>query len=106
MPKQRIIDGMSAEQIIYGWNPSQGDMLGYLQDLCKNVPTWEDDVRLTNPVLCWVGHSLEDIEQRREFGFIGETANQDFSLPRYQCTVGKFYTHARPISPDDIWKPT
>lgn len=45
---KRIIDGMSARQIAYGWEsmPRDGvDLEEYLESLCKPEPNWEDDVR-------------------------------------------------------------
>ena len=100
---KRIIDGMTAEQIQGGWADVPQDLLEYLEDICKPAPNWEDDVRLTNPVLCWVGHSLEDIEQRLELGFIHKINAQD--IKPYECTLSGEWKYARPISPDECWQP-
>ena len=100
---KRIIDGMSPEQIVHGWNGSQKGITEYLEDICKPAPSWEDDVRLTNPVLCWVGHSLEDIEQRLEIGFIHEINAQD--IKPYECTLSGEWKCARPVDPNECWQP-
>ena len=40
---KRIIDSMSADQIITGWDYSQKDVAEYIESICKPAPTWEDD---------------------------------------------------------------
>ena len=102
---KRIIDGMSPEQIVHGWNGSQGGIIEYLESICKPVPNWEEDVRLETPVLCWVGESLEDIQKRWEFAFICTINALDTGFNPYQCTIGAFWKHARPISPNECWQP-
>ena len=101
---KRIIDGMTAEQIQGGWNDVTQDLLEYLEDLCKPEPSWEDDVSKDNPVLCWVGFILKDIELRLEVGFIRKI--NSLNTKPYECTMGGEWNHARPISPNECWKPT
>ena len=98
---KRIIDGMSADQILYGWDPSQGDMLGYLESICKPEPTWSDDASKDTPILCWVSNEpiaksglyekVDHVTEISEEGYAG---------------LENCWEYARPISPDECWKPT
>ena len=107
---KRIIDSMSSQEIVDGLlSAHDGYKLvkieDYIHQICKPMPNWEDDVRLETPVLCWVGESLEDIQKRWEFAFICTINALDTGFNPYQCTIGAFWKHARPISPNECWQP-
>jgi len=111
---KRIIDGMSARQIAYGWGsmPRDGvDLEEYLESICKPMPSWTDDVSEETPVLCWVSHDpIPEVDGIRYCGGIRYHGMQRWifrvSQRGYSDTTGADWNHARPISPDECWKPT
>ena len=119
---KRIIDSMSVDQILTGLDhykyQSQEGIVDYLKSICKPEPTWSDDASKDTPILCWVAHSLEDLEKRWEIGFIHtyQEVEKVYGFQPgiigsgtvwvYKCNAGNFYSHARPIAPDEIWQPT
>ena len=102
---KRIIDGMTAEQITNGCYAGTQNLLSYLEDLCKPMPNWEDDVRLKSPVLCWVSDEpipeMGDTLPDRVCAAYINRVDQD----GYTATDGLNWKYARPIDPDDCWKP-
>ena len=101
---KRIIDGMSAEQIQGGWADVTQDLLEYLEDLCKPMPSWENDVSEENLVLCWVGHApLPEVDGIRYHGM--QRWIFRVSQRGYSDTTGADWKHARTISPDECWQP-
>ena len=108
---KRIIDGMSSQEIVDGiFSINDGYKIvkigDYIHQICKPVPTWEDDVSDDNPVLCWVSN-----EPIPESG--GEPFNRGtdhvFVITKegyYMGSRGHRWKYARPISPDEIWQPT
>ena len=104
---KRIIDSMSAIQIVTGWSNDtcQGDLVKYLESICKPVPSWEDDVSEETPVLCWVSHDpIPEVDGIRYHGM----QRWIFRVSQRGCsdTTGADWKHARPISPNECWKPT
>ena len=112
---KRIIDGMSADQIADGvasgavnWANATGrvTLLEYLESICKPAPTWEDDVSDDNPVLCWV--SNEPIPEsggdpfNRGTDYVFKIAKEGY----YMAMRGYRWNYARPISPNECWKPS
>jgi len=101
---KRIIDSMTADQIITGWDSSQKDVAEYIESICKPEPSWEADVSKDNPVLCWVSN-----EPIPESG--GEPFNRgtdyvfEITEKGYMAMRGYPWNCARPISPDEIWQP-
>jgi len=117
---KRILDGMSAEQIAEGvfknygineadgWAESQGlltrdDLVEYLESLCKPKPSWEDDVAF-NAVLCFVGNSKHQLESKNIMAYIYNVWPDP--VYKYGAGNGCNWKHARPISPNECWKPT
>ena len=102
---KRIIDGMTAEQIQGGWADVPQDLLEYLEDICKPQPNWEDDVRLTNPVLCWVSDEpLPETDGTLHVERIADYINRVVQ-DGYTAADGLNWKYARPISPDECWQP-
>ena len=103
---KRIIDGMTAEQIAKGWSNGtcQDDLVEYLESICKSEPSWGDDLSDDNPVLCWV--SNEPIPEsggepfKREIDYVFEIMKGGYIVSSGHC-----WKYARPISPDECWKP-
>tara|TARA_B100000767_G_scaffold6426_1_gene6275 strand:+ start:50 stop:376 length:327 start_codon:yes stop_codon:yes gene_type:complete len=100
---KRIIDSMTADQIITGWRSSS--LAEYIESICKPAPNWEDDASAENPILCWVSdgvlreegsawheQDIDHITKINEIGYIG--------------TSGFRWKYARPISPTECWQPT
>ena len=103
---KRIIDGMSAEQIADGWDSSQKDVAEYIESICKPVPSWENDVSKGNPVLCWVSESpLPNSDGTPYYGITGQIDTVYKADLGYRESCGIFWKYARPISPDECWKP-
>lgn len=102
---KRIIDSMSAEQIIAGYDFSQKDVAKYIESICKPAPNWEDDVSDDNPILCWV--SEEPIPESNCTPFIRGT-DYVFKVTEegYMAMRGYRWKYARPVSPDEIWQPS
>ena len=101
---KRIIDSMTADQIITGWDSSQKDVAEYIESICKPTPNWEDDVSDENPILCWV--SNESIPESGGDPFNRGT-DRVFKITKegYMGSRGHRWQYARPISSDEIWQP-
>ena len=103
---KRIIDGMSPEQIVHGWNGSQGGIIEYLESICKPVPNWENDVSKGNPVLCWVSTSpLPNSDGTPYYGITGQIDTVYKEGYGYRESCGIDWKYARPISPNECWQP-
>tara|TARA_R100001369_G_C3253356_1_gene156587 strand:+ start:42 stop:377 length:336 start_codon:yes stop_codon:yes gene_type:complete len=103
---KRIIDGMTAEQIQGGWADVTQDLLEYLEDLCKPIPSWEDDVSKDNPILCWVSDSpLPEADGKPYRPGIPDYVT-GLREGGYTAVNGHYWNYARPVSPDAIWQPT
>jgi len=104
---KRIIDGMSADQIADGLyaRHSRVDLEEYLESICKPKPIWSDDASADNPILCWVSDSPLP---KSDGNLNGGVADYVTGLRErgYMSANGPYWKHARPISPNYIWKPT
>ena len=104
---KRIIDGMTAEQIAKGWSNGtcQDDLVEYLKTICKPEPSWEDDLSDDNPVLCWVSEiPLPEADCTLLSRVVDRVSGIDEE--GYMVISGFHWKYARPISPDECWKPT
>ena len=102
---KRIIDGMSAKQIADGWADDPQDLLEYLEDICKPVPSWEDDASADNPILCWVSDSPLPKSDGKPYSGVADHVT-GLHNGGYMSASGACWKHARPISPNQCWKPT
>ena len=100
---KRIIDSMSAQEIATGWDCGQEDILDYLETICKPAPNWKDDVSLESPIACYVGDSLEELGNQ-DYLVLVQSVVATLDWP-YTCTRGTSWKHARPIDPNECWKP-
>jgi len=104
---KRIIDGMSADQIADGLYArySRVELEEYLESICKPEPTWIDDASEDNPILCWVSDSPLPKSDGKPYSGVADyvTGLHDGA---YMSARGLSWSYARPISLDEIWKPT
>lgn len=105
---KRIIDSMSANQMMRGWQKACDRMglEGYLESICKPAPSWEDAVSGESPVPCYVGDCLTDLEEKAQVAMITGTQEPRRQDHPYSSIDGLLWSHATPIAPDDCWKPT
>lgn len=102
---KRIIDGMSANQMMLGWLQvcDRMGLEGYLESICKPPPDWKDDVSGDSPVLCYVGDSVEELARQLTVGVV-RLVDTTCRYP-YLCFT-RAWKHAIPVSPDDCWEAT
>ena len=102
---KRIIDSMTADQIITGWDSSQKDVAEYIESICKPEPNWSDDASADNPILCWVSEiPLPEADCTLLSRVVDRVSGIDEE--GYMVVSGFHWKYARPISPDECWKPT
>ena len=107
--KKRIIDSMSAQEIadfLNAWDEFQDDIVDYLESICKPAPSWKDDVSGESPVLCYVGDSLSDMEEKAQVAIITGTQEPRRQDHPYSSIDGLLWAYATPVPPNDCWQPT
>lgn len=110
--KKRIIDSMSAQEIASDYvlhvqsSGIQISLLNYLESICKPMPSWKDDVSGDSPVLCYVGDSLSDMEEKAQVAMITGTQEPRRQDHPYSSIDGLLWAYATPVPPNACWKPT
>jgi len=103
---KRIIDGMSSQEIVDGiFSINDGYKIvkigDYIHQICKPVPSWQDDASADNPILCWVSDSPLPKSDGKTYPGVPDYVT-GLRERGYMSVNGSYWKHARPISPDDI----
>jgi hypothetical protein len=104
--KPRVIDGMSAKEIMEAWmeRPIGYSLVSFLADVCEPAPDWRDGLSRLNPVLCFVGDTIDELEQHRTVEWVVHF-NPIPEVAVYETVSFAHRRYAKPVKLSDCWTP-